>query len=125
MSKRDIEPVKQTITPAAAPTGETVKEVEKVIDPRDEEIARLKAELESAKAEKAQPQASTVVYASDGTLKKFVVSVPDAPSWVVEAVDAANAFQAYKQAVGMISTPHEPTIALAQECCELGRYHGV
>lgn len=41
---------------------------------------------------------------------RWRVDVKDAPSWVVAAPDAANAFEAYKAAAGIISTPHRPEI---------------
>jgi hypothetical protein len=51
--------------------------------------------------------------------KRFRVSLQNAPTWVVEATDEANAYQVYKKVVGVVSAPYEPEVNETQE--ELGR----
>lgn len=46
----------------------------------------------------------------DGSLHKFKVSLQYAPTAVVAAVDPANAYQVYKETVGLVSTQYEPEI---------------
>jgi hypothetical protein len=45
-----------------------------------------------------------------GEKRNFLVKLQHVPSWVVEATDPANAFEAYKQATGVISSEYQPEI---------------
>lgn len=100
------------------------------VDPQAE-IERLKAELaaktaeaDAAAAKLAELQAAPPAVSLDGPKRKFVVSVQDAPTWVVEAVHESLAFEAYKAAVGMIATSHQPTVRAAADDAPLGRHRG-
>lgn len=80
---------------------------------KDAEIAALKAriaELESA------PPAPTVAGAP---LPRFLVKLKDAPSWVVEAANAGEAWEAYRAAANVISSVNTPEITPTEE--KLGR----
>ena len=114
---KEIEAITAVQPVQAAGTAEPAKQA----DPRDEEIARLKAELEAERSKKAEPAAIAGTVSPSG---RFLVKVQDAPSWVVEAVDSANAFQEYKRAVGMISTPHPWSAEAVGDEVPLGRYLG-
>jgi hypothetical protein len=59
-----------------------------------------------------RPEAPPAV-APDGP--RWRVDLTDAPSWVVVAPDAANAFEAYKAATYLLSSPHRPSIKQTNE----------
>lgn len=101
--------------------NETTSEVEPFIPPSEtpsevaapagnDELAAKDAEIERLKAELAAAKSPAPVAAPPGTHPRWQVSLKDAASWVVEAPDASNAFDAYKRATGLLSTPHSPTI---------------
>lgn len=92
-----------------------------VVDPRDAEIARLKAELESAKA--PDLQASEPVPQS-GNKQKYLVEVLHGPRWVVEAQHEAHASTEYLKATGMVSWVSMPTVREVGDDVPLGEYKG-
>lgn len=59
-----------------------------------------------------RPEAPPAV-TTDGP--RWRVDLTDAPSWVVVAPDAANAFEAYKAATYLLSSPHRPSIKQTNE----------
>jgi len=87
---------------------------EEPIDPRDAEIARLRAEL-------AARTPSAPLVSPSG---KYLVRVTDGPDWIVAAADGANALVAYKKAVGMTSSPHEFSATPVGDEVPVGRYVG-
>lgn len=95
-------------------------------DPRDAELAQLRADL-AAKDEQIRQLSTPMVGVSDainfnGPPKRFVVAVTDAATWVVEAPHESLAFDAYKRAVGMIATPHTPNVRPVADDYPLGRF---
>lgn len=81
------------------------------------EIAALRAENESLRVQTSAPK--TEDSAPD---QRWLVSLQDGVSWVVEAPNEADAVRAYKQQVGMISTSSEITASKANDL-PLGRYN--
>lgn len=113
----DIEPA---VPPVDAPPTDPAAEIERL----KAELAAKTAEADAAAAKIAELQAASPVVSLDGPKRKFVVSVQDAPTWVVEAVHESLAFEAYKAAVGMIATPHTPVVRTAADDAPLGRHRG-
>ena len=80
------------------------------------EALKAKAEAE-AEAAKLRTQNDMLIRASLGGPKtldglpvvRWLVKIEHAPGWVVEARSEFEAFDAYKQAVGILSTEHQPT----------------
>lgn len=71
-------------------------------DPRDAEIARLKAENAKLRA-RAEG-------AFEHVARKYKVSLKDGPAAVVECEAGEHPFEAFKRATGVISSQHAPEI---------------
>jgi hypothetical protein len=71
------------------------------VDPRDVEIAALKAENARLKAAGAPP------HAGGG---KFRVALRDGPAAVVQCEPGEHPFEAYRRATGVINSQHAPEI---------------
>lgn len=75
-----------------------------------EELAMAKsrnAELESILEERTAPsfEAQTSAPAA-GPMHRWMVTLENAPTWIVEAVDSANAWDAYKRATGITGSQY-------------------
>lgn len=81
------------------------------------EVERLKAELAAKEAELTKAVASNT---HTGPVKKFVVSVKDAPAFVVEAAHESMAVPAYLSASGMIQPGHPPVVRAAPDDAKTG-----
>ena len=75
-------------------------------DPRDDELARLRAENAALKAAKAP-----AVFAAS----RYRVSLHDGPTAVVECEPGEHPFEAYKRVTGVTSSQHAPVINAAAE----------
>lgn len=89
--------------PAAAP----------VADPRDAEIARLKAEVEALKA---SPAAAAL------TGGRFVVAIKDGPKACVECNPGEHPYDAFMRLTGVQGSIHAPEIAKAPNDAPLGHH---
>lgn len=121
----DIEPANlgedQTPEGSAEQTAEADRIAEEVLalEARkaalEQEVYKLQA---IAEAKAPEPESY------DGPVQKYVVRLKDNPPWVVAVPHPALAFEAYKQAVGIINTPHAPQVTKAPDGAELGRFQG-
>lgn len=96
-----VEDVREGFVPAASFDAGIERADE--VDPRDAEIAALKArvaELENAPAGLYKPG-------------RYRVSIPDGPTAIVEPAAGEHPFDVFKRVTGMISTIHAPEIAAA------------
>ena len=90
----------------------------------EDRLAALELEneqLRSQLAAKNAPPPAAAPVASEPA-RRFLVKVQDAPAWVVEAADEANAFAAYKKATSIIATPHTPEVKPTN--LPVGRFRG-
>src|SRR5688572_5682917 len=91
--------------PAIGPQPEVPEDPEDV-EPID--LQQLLAENARLKAELANREPSPAMPAEPTGPRKFRVELQHAPSWIVEAIDAANAWDAYKAAAGVIASDYTP-----------------
>jgi hypothetical protein len=111
----DAAPEIEPATPAEAPPAEPT--------PEQAEIAKLRAELEEAKARVAAAEAKASPAAPDlsGPMRKFIVSLQYADTFVVEAPHESLAFEAYKRASGVIRSDYSPEVREASPDAKLGK----
>lgn len=112
--------------PDADPQGDAGDELQ-TLDLTDE-VAKLRAELaaktaeaDAAAAKLAELTAAPPAINFDGPKRRFVVAVPDAPTWCVEAPHESLAFDTYKKVSGMIATPHTPSVVPVADNHPLGK----
>lgn len=65
-----------------------------------------------AEAKTTPPSPSTVTKAAELSLHPYEVHIPGNKPLTIQAVSEADAIHRYKQQMGIIASPHEPTVAL-------------
>lgn len=111
----EIEPFEP---PPVDPAKQSEADAKEILELRAE-VERLRAAAADAERVKADLVAPA---AAAGEPQKYLVRLAENPAWVVEARNEYEAFAAYKAAVGILSTPHEPSVTLAPDGAEVGRY---
>ncbi len=86
------------------------------------QLAAKDSELEAANALLAERDRQATALASSGfhNRGRYLVSVEDGPPWIVEVENGEHPFDIYKKKVGMISSPHNPTITKVADDARLG-----
>lgn len=87
---------------------EDAPEVEDVADPRDAEIARLRAELAASRGPTYEAG------------RKYRVSIKDGPTAIVQPQEGEHPFEAFKRLSGVLKSDHAPEVQPAADSAKVG-----
>lgn len=94
----------EAITPASLDAGPAAPPPA----PARDEVAELKARLAALESENAGLKSAAPPAFPPG--RRYLVTLRDAPSWVVEPQAGEHPWEAYRRATGVISSAHTPVI---------------
>lgn len=125
MAKRkdDTPPAVEDVTPVGDPGGDAAPPAAPP-DPKDAEIAALKAMLADRDAEIERAKAAGGASYPAG--QKFLVSLTGGCAAVVQPRDGEHPFECYKRLTGVINSVHAPEVrpAPADAKCGVVRHDG-